>query len=294
MTEETQKDKFFRLSNPLMWGTLITLVFFLILIILANTNYCETLTENRICQSKFDKFLNSPPNEIGDTLAGIAGALAFLWIIITVLLQSQELKAQRLELSYQREELEKSRKESEKMNETMAAQLFENTFFELVSTYNSIVNSIDVTYLENIGWGIEPPRSATKTGRDSFEHFVEQLKSYHDEEISVDDMYFTFWADFQNELGHYFRFLYRAFKLISEHPHSQDYHAKILRSQLSDLELVILYYNCASSLGEKFRKYAVEFELFDNLPSYLLLSEKDVDLLELEAWGNNLTVDMPS
>lgn len=35
-----------------------------------------------------------PMNEIGDSLAGFAGVLAFLWIIVTVLLQNRDLKLQ--------------------------------------------------------------------------------------------------------------------------------------------------------------------------------------------------------
>jgi hypothetical protein len=50
------------------------------------------------------EFLTAPPNEIGDTLAGIAGTLAFLWIIVTVMMQSKELAAQREELRLTREE----------------------------------------------------------------------------------------------------------------------------------------------------------------------------------------------
>lgn len=46
---------------------------------------------------KFWTLIKSPPNEIGDTLAGIAGALAFLWIIVTVQLQATELREQREE-----------------------------------------------------------------------------------------------------------------------------------------------------------------------------------------------------
>jgi hypothetical protein len=37
----------------------------------------------------------STPNEIGDMLAGFAGALAFIWIVVTVLLQAAELREQR-------------------------------------------------------------------------------------------------------------------------------------------------------------------------------------------------------
>lgn len=61
-------------------------------------------------------FMTSPPNEIGDTLAGIAGALAFLWIIVTVQLQSKELKEQR-------EELEQARGEYAKMAEAQGEQV---------------------------------------------------------------------------------------------------------------------------------------------------------------------------
>ncbi len=68
------------------------------------------------CPPKLVAFLNAPPNEVGDTLAGFAGALAFLWIIVTVLLQSKELAAQREELSL-------SRSEYEKMAKAMEAQL---------------------------------------------------------------------------------------------------------------------------------------------------------------------------
>jgi hypothetical protein len=38
-------------------------------------------------------------NEIGDSFAGFAGCLAFLWLIVTVLLQNTELRLQRKEVS---------------------------------------------------------------------------------------------------------------------------------------------------------------------------------------------------
>ncbi|MDO6478865.1 hypothetical protein [Shimia thalassica] len=64
------------------------------------TPYCE----DEICQRKFSTLISSRPNEIGDTLAGFAGALAFVWIIVTVWLQSKELAAQREELKLARKE----------------------------------------------------------------------------------------------------------------------------------------------------------------------------------------------
>ncbi len=53
---------------------------------------------NRSCSgTKWSAFLAASPNEVGDTLAGFAGALAFVWLIATVVLQGQELREQRLE-----------------------------------------------------------------------------------------------------------------------------------------------------------------------------------------------------
>lgn len=67
-------------------------------------------------------FILSPSNEIGDTLAGIAGALAFLWIIVTVMLQGKELASQREELKLTRKVMEEQRQAAQDMADAMAAQ----------------------------------------------------------------------------------------------------------------------------------------------------------------------------
>jgi hypothetical protein len=50
------------------------------------------------CASNFCIFWRSKPNEIGDTFAGMFGSLAFVWIIVTVMVQGLELRAQRVEI----------------------------------------------------------------------------------------------------------------------------------------------------------------------------------------------------
>jgi hypothetical protein len=80
-----------------LFATLCTLVF---VVVLALDDTCGFW----VCQSRFVAFLDAPANEIGDKLAGIAGALAFLWLVVTVLLQGKELAAQRVELRLTREE----------------------------------------------------------------------------------------------------------------------------------------------------------------------------------------------
>lgn len=55
--------------------------------------------------TKWKSLLASPPNEFGDFLAGAFAPLAFLWLALTVWLQSRELKLQRKELQQNGEAL---------------------------------------------------------------------------------------------------------------------------------------------------------------------------------------------
>ncbi|MBN1970270.1 MAG: putative phage abortive infection protein [Candidatus Delongbacteria bacterium] len=64
-------------------------------------------------------------------------ALAFAGIIFTILLQKRELKLQR-------EELEETRGEFIKQNDTLKKQRFENTFFQLLSLHNEIVDKLKI------------------------------------------------------------------------------------------------------------------------------------------------------
>ena len=52
--------------------------------------------------NKFDEFAHMKPSEMGDAMAGVFAALAFVWIIVTVFLQSIELREQRKEFRGQR------------------------------------------------------------------------------------------------------------------------------------------------------------------------------------------------
>ena len=100
-TDEIE-ERFWSLRNPIAWGLGITLLFIGFVFVLAVGSYC---TPN-ICLSRLEVFLASKPNEIGDTLAGISSTIAFVWIVVTVWIQSLELREQRRELKAQRKEFE--------------------------------------------------------------------------------------------------------------------------------------------------------------------------------------------
>lgn len=75
------------------------------------------------CESRSDWFAQLPPNEQGDAIAGVAGTLAFLGIVMAVIIQSRELNAQHETLKLTKEEMKGHKEAAEKMAEAMEAQL---------------------------------------------------------------------------------------------------------------------------------------------------------------------------
>lgn len=219
---------------------------------------------------------------VGGTLNPILTFFSFMGILVSIALQRQEL-------SLSRKELERSANALEKQIASIEYQNFEATFFQMLNTYNSIVESIDLVNSET--------KRETR-GRDCFRVFYTRLNKIYRENIKKSQgkhresatlrlSYYTFWKDNQLELGHYFRFLYNVFRFLDETPVSRPHHGKLLRAQLSDQELLLLFYNCLYDHGRNFRKYAVKYELFDNLPTVRLLEDDHIKLMDKAAFGNN-------
>ena len=116
---DVNRTSFWRLNNPILWGAIITIGLVSFYVIVGFQVDCA----GDLCKSKFGWFMASAPNEMGDTLAGIAGVLAFLWIIVTVSLQSQELAAQREELVLTRREMEEQRRATQEIANATAKQV---------------------------------------------------------------------------------------------------------------------------------------------------------------------------
>lgn len=85
-----------------------------------------------------------------------------------------------------------------------------------------------------------------------------------------------------NTLSNFFKTLYRILKLIDdsniELSHKERY-AKTLRSQLSEKELLILYYDYCSDLGEKVRILASKYNILKHLA---MMDKYEINIQELE------------
>lgn len=210
-------------------------------------------------------------------LNALFSGLAFGGLLITVLYQREDLGLTKQELKLTREEIK--------------AQHLETTFFHMLRLHQDVVTGIDLQRQTKGG------QQETR-GRDCFRVFSNRLGWAYDEDRKanptgterafVAKAYDALWEQSQSDLGHYFRGLYNVFKYLSEHDFSdKKQYGNIARAQLSDFELVVLFYNCLSERGKNFIGYAKEFAIFDNLDLSLLLNKEHVRFIDREAFGNN-------
>lgn len=237
------------------------------------------------------KFINEPTNQgtFGDMFGAVNAlfsGLAFAGLIITLLYQREELKLQR-------EELQETRKELKGQNKTMKRQRFENTFFNMLSLQQEIVANLSVESKE-----VKRGEVVIKNykGREVFEKIYEGINVYvlyEQQSIGIKEIVSLNIENYNSNgwlisrFDHYFRHLYRIFKYIDEtdlidEKERYDY-ASIVRSQLSDYELVMLFYNCLAQKDNgteenNFKPLIEKYAIFNNLRDGLLAKEDHYEL----------------
>ncbi|CAA9202114.1 putative phage abortive infection protein [Flavobacterium collinsii] len=225
----------------------------------------------------------------GDMFGGVNAlfsGLALAGIILTILLQRKELR-------FQREELRETRKEFEIQNETLRLQRFENTFFQLLNTHSSIVNSMDLRkYNEKT--------SVISEGRDCFQIFYTRLEHYiktKDKDLYINpvttnlkgtlESYDIFFEKNQNNLGHYFRNLYHIIKFVDNSEiHDKQVYINFVRAQLSSHELSLIFFNCLAPYGvQKFKPLIEKYSLLKNMNKGLIFNQEHLKEYNDSAYG---------
>lgn len=216
--------------------------------------------------------------QFGDMFGAINAlftGLAFAGVIITVILQSQEL-------SLQRQELRETRKEFRQQNLTLKYQRFENTFFNLIDQYRSL------------GKTAFPGRVIGMFNEQMFREplqFSEMQYAYnynsrtsHDGKTNVSLSY-----EIQDEFGAHLRTFQSIVEFIYSKKKKVQNRKRYLRfffAQLSNFELILFFYHFNlrhESPPHAFREY--DKELFNSLHTspimptthYMTIVNKDVD-----------------
>lgn len=128
-------------------------------------------------------------------------------------------------------------------------------------------------------------RNRIVTGVDFFKMLHDRMSYFYgSQNIECNLVYSKVYSSYREELGHYVRLLYWTLTFIKKEEESgnikKGMYGKILRAQLSDYELAILFYNCLSDYGENFRPLAMHFELFNSLADDLVFSEEHKSLFQ--------------
>lgn len=234
------------------------------------------------------------PKEDRGTFGDMFGAvnalfsgLAFAGLIVTLLFQKEELGLQRNELTQTRDELKNQRLEFEAQNATLKLQRFENTFFNMLSLQQEILNNI---HFREHKMGLNK-----KTG--PWQEYIEHSGRNVFEAIYMREIWELIKKDSVNGYAnsknitvfdHYFRHLYRIVKFVdkSELTTKEKYeYTSIVRAQLSDYELAMLFYNCLNYAGkEKFKPLLETYALLKNLRDELLVDAEHEKLYQPSAY----------
>jgi hypothetical protein len=255
---------------------------------------------------------------VGGTLNPFFAFMAFLALLTTIKIQSNELELTREELAKSSLALESQSESFKIQNDSIKQQNFENTFFNMLNLHNEIMvalkikekglpikgklNGMDISFNRHIY-----NETNNKLGKDAicevlgiFNRFLIDFNTYpnyenssmskfNDEEYKdyklhpkqcnrTNELYLMFHDNLQQVFGHYFRNIYQILKFISNSSiENKKFYANIFRAQFSKDELELLFYNCASDIGnEKFLPLIIEFEFLEHLPFREDINKKDI------------------
>lgn len=244
----------------LMWG-----LFILIAIIWFSYKHWIPLISGIYLDDPY--YLNNS-GVFGDSFGALNtlfSGLAFAGIIISIFLQSQELKETRKELRGQKNALEK--------------QNFEETFFQLLRLHNEIITSLNYD---------------NRKGRACFEEFYKQFRMTNQKFIekkpkNINKTFLAFHEDYHPYVGHYFRNLYQILKYIKySNANNKKEYSNFIRAQLSSDELTLLFYNCISDIGsEKFKPLLEEFEFLEHMPESNEIKDEEMLQYNNSVFGKN-------
>lgn len=215
----------------------------------------------------------------GDMFGGITAlfsGLAFAGLIYTLFVQKKELQYQRVELEHLVEEQKNSGNHLAaqathlaNQSEFIEKQIFENRFFQMLSSYSDYVSGIQfrestgADALEKLCSSIRP-RSFSLLGEPLTAGSIDAIREF---EESFDQH--------KNDLAPYFRILYNILKFVKKSNISDKrYYTNFLRARVSSAELTLLCLNCASKHGvSKMAPLVREFEFLKHFDDFKLFEE---------------------
>lgn len=235
----------------------------IVFIIFGNWNFSTVLSEEKIAQ-------------FGDFVGGVIGTLlAFAASILYYIALKEQQKDVRInrkslskqieEFSNQVEELQLSRKVYEEQQKTMRLQQFETNFYSYFEIYlkvkNELINQKEGNYFKRVIHQVSSKSRYKEISALSMQECYEHVKR----------MYYDYFISNRKDYDHYFRCFYRLLSIVTDAFESDTdrmKYIKIIRSQLTDYELLVLYYNTHSDYANKSRDLIFSYNILKHLPVF--------------------------
>ncbi|CAM3466539.1 MULTISPECIES: putative phage abortive infection protein [Saccharibacillus] len=234
----------------------------------------------------------------------IFSGFAFGGIIYTIYQQRAEFRLQREELRLQRNEVAKTNAALDEQVKAANVQRFENTFFNMIQLHNHIVKDIvvidDYVHPSNL----TPARfieNRNYTGKEAFSYLYDMfngdyLHKFSNEETDnedalelvrqrlsyLDKSYHYFFTRYENMLQPYYKNLLNLLATVDENEwineKEKKYYMRIVESQLSPDELLMLFYKTLTKKGFKLHEITKKYSLMDDLDQGKILIKSDLML----------------
>ncbi|MCK8124659.1 putative phage abortive infection protein [Pseudoalteromonas sp. 2CM39R] len=235
---------------------------------------------------------------VGDFFGGVLNptfALLSLILIAYTLMQNKKaleqsekaLQVSNQELALTRNELANSATALEEQAKLLAVQSFETTFFNMLELHSRLLDNFSYDYSGsyvrikeelNIDHYSAGSSKDAKPGIFYINRLLTSISDAHKNvkssqsngEKSIINTFNVFYRYENKEFGIYFRNLYQVLKLIKDsvqNVQEQKKYSNILRAQLSNQELLLLFLNCLCPKVDKgqFRELVIHFELLEHL-----------------------------
>jgi hypothetical protein len=195
-------------------------------------------------------------------VSALFSGLAFAGVIYA-------LSLQRRELALQREELAQTRQELSQQNETLSLQRFETTLFNLVRAHRDIVTTMTARFAGQSSEAYTGLHAYALAASELSGRFVMELRpepSNTQFMALADDWFSAVCYQPAAEFGHYFRSLFHVLRFITEAEidHKWPY-ILLVRSQLSNAELTLLFFYGLTSDGRGLKTYIERYHLLRGL-----------------------------
>ncbi len=236
--------------------------------------------------------------QLGDYLGGVLnpvfGFLSVFALLVALVLQTRELKLSRESLKATLKEQAESSKALALQNKAIQRQSFEQTFFAWLGTYREVLREISgeegahgraalkqiwLDWMTDYRW---KSVSAVKRQKRPIMEVIANLMLGGLEGVSSSEQcqdvsraaaaaWEKLYCLHEIQLDSVFRVLYRLLKWIDDQPvellgdADKWLYTGIVRSQLSWIEMVFLFYNGMTQRGRKFKWLAERYAMFDNL-----------------------------